>query len=293
MTTPTSCTPWWTAKFRDLAKGQQVTIVSGCSINSSGNVACRPEDMRASAEAKLRSSGILSRLSLETYTLARYMHSEVGSGTIFERVAVGEAAVNRARREKTSINGLLLYRQGSSSHPNYGFYGPIHGVGTGTSTAPYGRWAATSRDPTVLTILLADLITSGKSGNYARGADDQDGIEYWAPKGQDALNNKVRSLASRGKYWIGPLYGIDHWHTFLQYTPGISSSSPQGQLLIARGMQAVQLPVRRPTWPSDLPLCSDGPPVDNAALIAIGITGAIAGAWAFTRDLFRGIAKSR
>lgn len=287
-----TCVPWWASKFRDLAKGTQVTIPSGCAVNSAGNVACSPESMRASAEQRLRASGVMSSLSLETYTLARYMQSEVGSGSIFERVAVGEAAVNRARREKLSrgVLGLLLYRQ-SSSHPNYGYYGPIHGVGTGTSTAPYGRWAATSRDPTVLTILLADLITSGQSGNFARGADDQDGPEYWAPQGQTALNNYVKRLASSGKYWIGPLVGIDHWHTFLQYTPGISASSMQGQALMMRGMQALQLPVKRTQWDTaSLPSCG-GAPAETSALVVMGVVGTIAGAWAFTRKLFRGIAK--
>jgi len=275
-----------------MAKGAQVTVSSGCAVASNGNIPCSPESMRASAEAKMRQLGLLNNLSLETYTLARYMHSEVGSGTIFERVAVGEAAVNRARMERLSrgVLSLLLYRQGSS-HPNYGYYGPIHGVGTGTSTAPYGRWAATSRDPTVLTILLADLITSGASGNFNRGADDQAGPEYWAPQGQTALNNYVRNLANKGKYWVGPLVGIDPWHTFLTFTPGVKASSTEGQVLIARGLQALQLPITRPKWDlSTLPSCG-GAPADTPALVVMGLIGAFVGAWAFTRRLFRGIAK--
>jgi hypothetical protein len=288
-----TCLPWWSKSFGEMAKGTQVTIASGCSVNAAGNVGCEPEAMRASAEKRLRSAGVLSSLDLQTYTLARYMHSEVGSGSIFERVAVGEAARNRARAERTTINGLLLYRQ-KQGHPNRGYYGPIHGIGTGTSTAPYGRWASTSRDPTVLTILLANLVTTGQSGDFSRGADDQDGPEYWAPKGQEALHNFVRREASKGQYWIGPLVGIDHWHTFLQYTPGIHVSTPQGQALLARGMAALTLPIRRPQWGdlSKLPLCSDGP-VDRAALATIGVVGLFAGAWAFARGLFRGIAKPR
>lgn len=231
----TACVPWWANKFLPMAQGSQVTVASGCAVNSAGNIPCAPEAMRAAAEAKMRSLGYAIDLDLATYTLARYMHSEVGSGTIFERVAVGEAAVNRAKMERLSrgVLSLLLYRQNSSS-PNYGWYGPIHGVGTGTSTAPYGRWAATSRDPTVLTILLAQLIMSGASQNFNRGADDQAGPEYWAPQGQTALNNYVRSLANKGKYWVGPLFGIDPWHTFLTYTPKISASTLEGQALILR-----------------------------------------------------------
>lgn len=288
MPTSNDCWPWFHAKFHEISKLPQVTVSSGCAVNGQGNVACEPESMRANAEAKMRSAGLLNRLSLETYTLSRYMHSEVGSGSVEERVAVGEAARNRARRENTTINGLLLYRQKSGS-PNRGYYGPIHGVGTGTSTAPYGRWASTSRDPTALTILLADLITSGDSGDFARGADDQDGPEHWAPKGQASLDGYVKNLAARGKYWIGPLPGIDHWHTFLQFTPGISASLPPGQALLARGLEALRLPIRRPQWNPNMPICARG--ADQSALLAIAAVGLLGGAWAFTKSLFRGFGK--
>lgn len=288
----TACVPWWSSKFGEMAKGTQIKVASGCAVASNGNIPCAPEAMRAAAEAKMRQLGLLSSVSLETYTLARYMQSEVGSGSIFERVAVGEAAVNRARMERLSrgVLSLLLYRQSPSS-PNYGFYGPIHGVGTGVSTAPYGRWAATSQDPTALTLMLADLIMSGASGNFNRGADDQAGPEYWAPQGQTALNNYVRNLASKGKYWVGPIVGVDPWHTFLTFTPGVKASSTEGQVLIARGMQALQLPIVRPQWNmAALPSCGSGP-AESSAMIAIGVVGVLAGMWAFTRRLFRGIAK--
>jgi hypothetical protein len=185
------------------------------------------------------------------------MEGEVGSGTVEDRVAVGEAAFNRGKRTPQGVVNLLLYRQ-PAGHPNRGMYGPIHGVGTGTSTAPYGRWATTSADPTVLTLLLADLVVSERSGNFTDGADDQDGPEAWISKGQTSLNNYIQRLASEGKYWIGPRPGVDHWHTFLQYTPGIKATSPEGQALVARGRAALQLPRQRAVWPADLPICSGG-----------------------------------
>lgn len=271
--------------FHNIGVGVPHAIIkSGCSVGSNGNIPCAPESMRAAAEAQLKQAGYLSSLSLETYTLARYMQGEVGNGTVEERVAVGEAALNRARREGTTINGLLLYRQ-PVGHPNRGYYGPIHGIGTGVSTAPYGRWATTNADPTLLTILLADLVTSGKSGNFSGGADDQDGPEAWIVKGQDALNNYVRNLAARGKYWVGPLPGVDHWRTFLQFTPGVKANTPMGQALIERGLVALALPATRPKWPADLPVCS--PPASSVGLTVAVLGGIFAGMWAFARGLFR------
>ncbi len=194
-------------------------------------------------------------LALSTYTLARYLHSEVGSGTVEERVAVAEAAVNRARRERTDINGLLLYRQ-PPGHPNRGYYGPIHGVGTGTSTAPYGRWAATSQNPSIMSLLIANLVTSGASKDFALGADDQDGPEAWINQGQTALNNYVKRLATSGKFWVGPLAGVDPWHTFLQFTPDPLTRQVMGAELTRRGIEALTLPRRAPVFPSTNEVCA-------------------------------------
>ncbi len=278
------CWPFWRPIYQPLV-GTTVgntKLASGCAVNSSGNIPCRPEDMRKSAEAKLSSMGYPRSLSLETYTLARYMQGEVGGGTIEERVAVGEAAVNRAKRENLPMGvlSLLLFRQ-KEGHPNRGWYGPIHGVGTGTSTAPYGRWATTSADPTVLTTLLADLVMSGESADFARGADDQDGPEYWISQGQAALDNYVKRLASNGKYWVGPLAGIDHWHTFLQFTPSKLTAATTKAMLLARGLEALQLPRRSPVWPEDLPTC--GKPASTAALIATTVLAMVFGGWAHRR----------
>lgn len=256
--TSTTCYPSWHATFAPLVSSGQATLTSGCRVNSAGNVPCKPEAMRASAETQLRQrapAAFSGKLSLDAYTLARYMESELGSGTIEERVAIGEAAVNRAKRQNMSVSTLLLSNPATSA-TNRGWYGPIHGVGTGTSTAPYGRWAATSADPTVLTTLLAILVMSGGSGNFSRDADDQDGPEYWIPQGATALANYVRGLAAKGKYWVGPLPGVDPWKTFLQFTPGISAETLTGQLFMQRGIQALSLPAQHPDWPASMPICA-------------------------------------
>jgi hypothetical protein len=276
------CYPWWHSDFQPLVKATagKTIIRSGCSLNAKGNIGCEPEAMRLNAEAQLRVAGYLSNLSLETYTLARYMQGEVGSGTIEERVAVGEAAVNRAKLEnKRSVLDILLYRQ-AVGHPNRGYYGPIHGT-SGVTTAPYGRWATTNADPSILTTLLADLVTSGKSGNFSRGADDQDGIEY--ASAFPNIPSYVKNLANRGKFWVGPLPGIDHWHTFLQTTyRGETATTPTGAMLVAETLKALDGRIR-PVWPPDLPVC--GKPI-NWLLIA-GITGTLVGAWASVKGLFR------
>lgn len=263
------CIPWFAATYQPLlASGAgNAVLSSGCPVNSSGNAPCAPDDMRRNAEALLASKGFPMALSLEAYTLARYMQSEIGGASIEARVAVGEAARNRAKMEKLSqgVISLLLLRQ-AVGHPNRGYYGPIHGIGTGTSTAPYGRWAATSQDPTVLTTILAILVMDGQTDNFARNADDQAGPQAWIPQGQAAVTAWVNSLAAKGKYWVGPLVGVDQWQTFLVTTPSFwETAIVSKDALLARGVAALQLPAVRPAWPSDLPVCSR--PASTASLI--------------------------
>ena len=255
MATRTDCYPWWHATYEPLARAPQIAVPSGCSVNADGNIPCAPEAMRAKAEARMQALGLLDKLDLATYTLARYMHSEVGTGTIEERVAVGEAAVNRARLEKLpqGVVSLLLYRQPSR------LYGEIQRGGT-------GRWAATSRDPTALTILLADLITSGRSGNFNDGADDQDGLEYiqYFPNPE----YKIQYEAKRGQYWVGPRPGVDHWKTWQWRKYGVTPTSPMGAMLMQRARDEIARCkgelrpglrcANRPVWPADLPICSGG-----------------------------------
>lgn len=281
--TPSTCWPPWHATLAPLAQGAQVTVFSGCALNDQGNIACSPESMRAAAETRLRAlaPGLFSgKLSLEAYTLARYMQSEVGSGTIEERVAVGEAAVNQAKLRGKTVLNVLLYNQGPG-HPNYGFYGPIHGP-TGVTTAPYRRWASTRLDPTVLTLLLADLVASGRSGNFARGADDQSDLFN-----RTAYPNPVSTLqstAARGNYWVGPLPGVDHRHTFLMRKYGVLPTSPQGMALLARGIGAVSSSAG-PVWPVSTAVCTtSGPPgpggdSSKGWKIAAGIAGVVGAGW--------------
>lgn len=257
-------------------------LKSGCFVGGDGNIPCQPESMRANAEAQLAALGHPKSLSLEAYTLARYMQGEVGGGSVEERVAVGEAAVNRAKLEgRGSVLDILLYRQ-PAGHPNRGWYGPIHGS-SGVTSAPYGRWATTSADPSLLTTLLAILIINGETHNFSNGADDQDGIEY-----ASAFPNipaYVTQLANRGKFWVGLLPGVDHWRTFLQTTvKGETASTPWGSARVAETLKALEGRIR-PTWDPNLPVCSK-PASTLAMWLAMGL-GFLGGAIAFTKGYWR------
>jgi hypothetical protein len=292
--TPINCLPWWHEYVETITKGRQFVLKSGCAVNAQGNVACTPENLRKNAEAQLKAIDWWPKnrpLTLETYTLARYMASEVGSGTPEERVAVGEAAVNRAKLQKLpkGILSLLLYRQGNPSHPNYGWYGPIHGE-AGVQTAPYGRWAATSRDPSVGDIILAELILAGLTDNFNRGADDQAGYQY--AKAFPNPANSMRNQASKGNYWVGPLPNVDHWHTTQFRYLGLKPDSGAGKILLDRSLQVFSDPNRKsPTW-GPLPLCkkplsaiiqtSGGLPSSRLLLGLIGAAG-LGGAYILAR----------
>lgn len=267
MPTSQECYPF----FHALGDSTPDTVISsGCGLDGNGNIACDPEAMRADAEAQLNQLGYSGSLSLTAYTLSRYMQAEVGGGSLEERVAVGEAAVNRANTTGlSSVNDLLLYRQGPG-HPNYGFYGPIHG---GTfPAAPYGRWASTSQDPTLLTLLLAQLVDGGDTVNFSDGADDQDGLEYTSAFPDPAAY--VRQQATKGNYWVGPLPGVDYWRTFLWRHYGVTPDSSDGAALMQRGLDAVANKAR-PTW-GELPLCPK--PATRKMLYIAGAAGLLLGA---------------
>jgi hypothetical protein len=233
--------------------------------------------MRADAEAQLAGLGFPKQVSLNAYSLARTMQSEVGNKSIEESVALGELTRNQARKRGITSAQLLL-----TNNSGQAFYGPIHGIGSGVSTAPYGRFAATSLDPTLLTLLLAVLVDEGETNDFIEGGIDQDGPEARISNGQDFLWNYVDGLAQRGLYWIGPKPGIDHWHTFIQYNPGPLENK---SALVQRAKEALTLPAQRPSWDPNLPLCSK--PASSTLLWTIGILATIGGAWWATQKAGR------
>lgn len=299
MPTPTNCYPSWYAPFATLAAQSwtKTIIPSGCVVNNQGNIPCAPSSMRASAEAWLTKNApqvlpmIGGALSQDVYTFARYMHSEVGSGTVAERVAVGEAGVNQGKASGRTITKMLM--------PS-GYYGPIHApdaycasIGKPPMCAPFSRWAATSRDPSIMSLLLAHLVVSGGSRNFANGAVTQWGPEAWIKDGQTRLTNFVKNIAATSKYyWVGPLPGIDPFHTFLVYKATLIE--PLKSAAIQRGIAALTLP-RKPFVAPELPVCRDGFFTSDyglsgaeIALVALGSLAGLFGAMRFNRWLGHG-----
>lgn len=297
MATRTDCYPWWHAPLSALiAQPWAKTFVpSGCPIVG-GNATCSPEQMRANSEAWLqqRYPQVLvmlgGSLTLKTYTLGRYMGSEVGSGTAEERVAVGEAALNQMAASNRTLLQMLAPQ---------GYFGPIHadesvclarGYAQGsrqnkcggtadpaTCCAPYGRWAATTRDPSIASLVCAHYVATGKTDNFARGAVTQWGPEAWIKQGQARLDRFVAQAANGNLYWVGDLPGVDPFHTFL-----VRKGVPLGTLkasALAEGQRALALP-RKPM--PTLPLCPEGPSGGgpSGGEIVLAVAGLAAGVFA-------------
>lgn len=291
-----NCYPWWHATLQPMSQQSWAsqTISSGCAQDSTGNIPCPPEAMRESAAAWLARyapqaiTTIGGALDQDTYTFARYMTSEVGSGTIEERIAVGEAALNQAKR-RAGVLGSWRSKLREMLVPN-GKYGAIHApdayckqLGMSVGCNPARRWAATSRDPTAFAIVLAHFVMSGQSGDFARGAETQWGPEYLRNTDNTYLKNgttqaRIESFVryaasdSGGRYyWVGQLPGVDPWHTWLA-KKGPAASSPQGLAMIAQGIAGLPLSGGRPqriAWPADLPACDK--PASGLVALATGV----------------------
>jgi len=227
---------------------------SGCPVVD-GNVNCSAEALLAKVNEQMGKLGLLKRpFTQNENALARYIDSEGGSGTPSEKVAIGEAAVNRARIAGTSVDGLLRLRQ-QSGHPNRGYFGPIHATesecakkGLKKGCAPYGRWASTKRDPSPQALVIAQMILSGETGNFAKGADDQMGPDagVYLGFGEDWVKRKILAQAEKSSYWVGLLPGVNHRKTFLfAQRPGITPTSPEGQKLIADALKWAYI---KPDW---------------------------------------------
>jgi len=279
--------PAWVSRYLGYPT---TTVASGYKVNADGNVPADPNALAAAAGRKL---GVA--VSLDAYTLARYVTSEVGNQSVPERVAVMQDAVNRVRYVEgtNSLTKLLLYRQ-PVGHKNRGFYGPIHGKIAGitdVASAPYKRWASTSRDPSVSNLMLAIGVLNGDiPADFNKGADDQMGPEH--------LKDPVASVRSHGRdrrqYWVGPLPGVDPWRT-IQYRTmkDVAPDSQLGQFLIARGEAAMR--AARPNW-NGLPDCQTGQATVTTAAPGAGVvigaaalaTAGVVGAALFRRRQRRG-----
>lgn len=210
-----------------------------------GRVPCHTEDLREAAEE--RASALLGRkikVSHNAYAIARYISSEHGGGSAETKVLLGQLAINRATMRGKSPFELLA----CTNKWNTCVYGPINvvvekvdpttGEVTRVYTAPYKRWAATTRDPSLDDLLIAQFVLDGGAPGFAKGADDQDSPEIVTPR-------KIREKAADRIYWVGPIPGVNARQVFAWAPrPNIAPDSPQGQKLIAA---ALQFPSGTPT----------------------------------------------
>lgn len=245
-----TCRPWWAAKFIPLDNGPRVHGPPGCGtiVNSEdpnfGWNLCRPEKLAIAAKAKLVQLGfpqLAEALTLDAYSLARNIASESGSGTAEMKLCMALSTMGRAKLRGRTVTQIVLGNRfcpsGTPGSAERCLYGRIHGT-TGVDTAPFGRFTASSQDPSVEDCAIAVFALSGGAGaggdvnNYARGADDQ-----WGPlsaRGGDvqgalsAALAKMRAYAKNRNYWVGRIVGVHPLalHLFRR-RPEITPGSPE------------------------------------------------------------------
>lgn len=250
---PVTCIPAWFAGYLALSNK---TINSGYRVDGAGNVPADPMALTKAAGRAIAGDVSLSpalrargaRLTLAAYTLARYVTTEVGTSSIGDAVAVLQDAVNQAvRRGHGDVVRLLLQAQ-ALGHPNRGWYGPIN-VQVNGLTAPFGRWAATTKDPTLRAIVLAQDVLDGViPRGFNKGGADQANLTLF--------NNptaRIQKLAGEGLYWTGPLPGANHRRS-MHFAPVSDVTTPTAAALITRAVAA--LSTAAPSW-AKTPICND------------------------------------
>jgi hypothetical protein len=198
--------------------------VPGCDFDPERHlVDCLPDGMRAGAERKLRSLGLSMPLSLDAYIMARNIKSEAGSGSLAEKVAIGEALVNRSRRDHKSLAQIAM-RDGN-----------WFAAQSGSNPA-----MSTRQDPGLVEIAIANLVLSGQTGGLARGATD-----YFSPKSYSFADRMAiyedrvgsRDSSRTGLAWIGPVPGVDPWEQFFMVT--VPKTSPTWATQAVAGRQVL------------------------------------------------------
>lgn len=274
---PVTCVPSWFAHYRAISNK---TLTSGYVVDGAGNVPAAPAALAQAAGRKLAADTMLpadvrargARLTLDAYTLARNMTSEVGTSSVGDAIAVGQATVNRAALGRKTVTDVAINRQ-APGHANRGFYGPINVTKRDANgqkiTAPFGRWTATTKDPTVRAIALAQDILDGViPADFNKGGDDQANLTIYKYPAR-----RVRELADEGAYWVGQLPGVNHRRTMVFRK--VQVNAPTAATLLARGIAALDQP--SVDW-AKYPVCAGGGLlVDrNGTAVSAGTVGAIA-----------------
>lgn len=146
-------------------------------------------------------------LSLDTYTLARCVASEFGSGPAIALFGIAEAIRNHSTRRGTTIFAALT---ASSARPeSAGLFGEQS-----------GRYASTLRDPSPRHVAVA------RSAIEDRTSFVGPAVKFFDPRVQDGgyqadrkltkdAAQVVESWSSDGYEWIGPVDGINPYNLML------------------------------------------------------------------------------
>lgn len=253
----------------------------GCTVNSAGYVPCSPESLRAYTEDAVKRLGLMDAgrdLSLDAYSLARNVRSEAGSGSLPEKVAMAQVAINRMRAQGKTISQMTMrdgrwYAQQSGQNPS----------------------VATSKDPSWEDIVIAEMALWGIFEGWADGA-----VLYYSPNDQDGLYRAGRVKDDRwaiyerwthdwgsrtdGYAWVGPLPGVNHNEQFLMRP--VKQKDPAWRIAYDAGRAAL----RDKSTPAiaRAPACSaptrvTGSPAGLAATSAVAIAVGAATGYAFIR----------
>jgi hypothetical protein len=245
------CVPRWAQTIEAAkARGLKKFRVPGCSYNDELEVVpCSPEAMRKSVERQLHESGLYppwKPLRADVYGVARNVRSEAGSGSPSEKVAMAEAALNRASYAGWPLSRVIMKN------------GTRYGRQRGTNPP-----VSTRQDPYWDDLVVAELVLTGQTRNFARGA-----THYWSPNAIDSMHRQGRhrddrwSLYDRwsgdwGMAWVGPLPGVNHNKQFLMVGKAKRRDAAAWAVADAAGKHALA----RTGVPREatLPICGEGP----------------------------------
>lgn len=267
------CRPQWAIPFLPLQVDRKSFRLNSCGSAVAGQVPCSPEELRVEAQARAAKFGYPRKVTQDEYALARYLASEHGSGTPETKAALALLALRQAQGRGVTVYKLLA----CTNNWDTCAFGPINVVTTewdpvsGTMktryAAPYGRWAATSANPSLDDLLIARLVLDGGArGWLSPHANDQDSPVIVTPA-------KVRAKGQKQIYWVGPVPGLDPNEVFAwEYLPGATD----GPARIDRALAFLANPAAFPWKPPQF--CPRGvvayvrssPAAASAIVLAIG-----------------------